>query len=167
MTQHSNSSSSGFGSLLARGFLGIVSITATAVVSGVVQRYLTPPTDAPVPAVTSTSPTAKPNIAPGSASVSSPESPDLAAGDRPLDQNQPIDSAIQVETQPVADPSPVDQTPIDQTQIDQTQIDQAQAETVAPIPTQSATVQPSTQPDVGSLLRERLDEALRDKWNKN
>ncbi|NJR64635.1 MAG: hypothetical protein HC772_03815 [Leptolyngbyaceae cyanobacterium CRU_2_3] len=157
MAQHSNSSSSsGLGSLLARSFVGLLSITATAIISSVVQRYLTPPAVAPnPPEATSTANPATPantTSSPGSEAVSEsgfivpladPTEP--VQPDRPLEPEQPIDS-FSAESLPV--------------------IDQAQGmpnpETEAP----QTLDQSSNQPNDGLMLRENLDRSLQDKWNK-
>ncbi|HEY9642323.1 MAG TPA: hypothetical protein V6C57_17685 [Coleofasciculaceae cyanobacterium] len=163
MAQNSNSSSSGFGSLLVRGFVGILSITATAVVSSMVQRYLTPSTVPWTPADTSiASPTAVPNLAPSPVSSPDTPSPNFASGDRPIDPNQPIDSVIPAESQPAVEQNSMNQTPVNTQQaeiIPEAQAPAAQA--------QSMSGQPSPQPNDGSELRDSLDKALRDKWNKN
>ena len=139
-----------------RGFMGILSITATAVVSTLVQRYFAAaPADGTsirsAPIVQS-SPNAQLQ-APVSDSANSPLQSETRPSDRPISAMQ-ADSPIQVETQPVPDSS------------------------IAPIETAGASEQPEATNQPGAIeqqpsqqsgdvtLREKLDSALRDKWNK-
>jgi hypothetical protein len=165
MAQHSNSS--GSGNLLVRAFMGILSITATAVVSTMVQRYFATP--APwTPASDSAVPT--PSTEP---SVSNTFSPDASL----LETNQPEINQVEM-----------DQIEINQVEMDQVEVNQPdrsaevglsdsspiQVET-QPIPDASygqtdgaASELPAVpEPSGDATLREKLDSALRDKWNKH
>lgn len=152
MAQHSDSSS-GLGTLLGRGFVGILSITATAVMSTMVQRYLAPPAPAPVPpAAAEASPVVEPGTEPGVEASVEPAVPTIPASEGAIvlpdpnawEQTQPASPAI--------DPA---------------------SEAFNTAPFESGQVAPAEAPEQaepqgeGSTLREKLDRALQNKWNRN
>lgn len=141
-----------------RGFFGILSITATAVVSTMVQRYFVPnaPTSfTPAPPMQASPVEAESlNSAPAASDFSSPEA---SWGNESTNESTEAgldNSPIQVETQPVPDVGAVP---------DAAEIDPApfNAEAIGT----SEPPEDQAQPDETSL-RERLDNALREKWNK-
>jgi len=170
-----NSNSSGSGNLLVRGFMGILSITATAVVSTIVQRYMSTNTapawsPASVPPAAQPSPNAdlqptvsgsvptdpasldssrleanQPGINQPGINQSGTSQPGTSQPDRSIEAGR-SDSPIQVETQPVPDSSSFN------------------AREAAG---NSAEQPASSEPSTDAALRGKLDSALRDKWNKH
>ncbi len=141
--------------------MGIVSITATAVVSTMVQRYFATPaswTPASAP------PAVQPGLSAEPVSDAMPlESPlltnqaetnqaEINQPDQSAEMGQSTNSPIQVETQPVPDSA-------------SSSYNQAASQTTESSEL-SASEPPASEPSSGAALREKLDSALRDKWRK-
>ena len=156
MAQHSNSS--GSGNLLVRGFFGILSITATAVVSTMVQRYFVPNAPAsltPAPPIQASPVEAESlDAAPATSDFPSPEASWGEPSTVGLDN-----SSVQVETQPVPDFEAVPEAQ------PSAEIDPAPFNAEAIGTSEPPAPEDQAQPDEPSL-REKLDSALREKWNK-
>ena len=157
MAQDSHSSHSGFGSLLMKGIMAILSITATAAVSTIVQRYITPSAaqtsvdqpaaiaspSAPMPATEAS--TLVPNLVPVAPTFAPPV--ELT----PAPEGQAIDPQIQ--TNPQAEPQPNPATDPN-----------APANPVIVQVEPLSEAQPSPQPD---SLRDQLNRTIQNKWNRN
>jgi hypothetical protein len=172
MAQHS-SNSSGLGTLLARGLMGIFSITATAVVSTMVQRYLA---DAPaVPNLPST--TLSPGTSPSGtlpsgtlspATASSSPVPEVIDAEAPA-SIEPVFSESEAQPSDWASDAATSDSPI---------IVPAEADLAAPVETQvpansdqiaeQSFEQPieATASEDEHRLREQLNDTLQEKWNK-
>ncbi|HEY9630172.1 MAG TPA: hypothetical protein V6C84_23000 [Coleofasciculaceae cyanobacterium] len=161
MAQHSNSS--GSGNLLVRGFFGILSITATAVVSTMVQRYFVPNAPSsftPAPPMQASPIEAESlNSAPAASDFPPPEA---SWGNESTNESTEAgldNSPIQVETQPVPEFRAVPEAQPN------AEIDPAPFNVEAIGTSEPPTSEDQAQPD-GTSLREKLDSALREKWNK-
>ena len=156
MAQDSHSSNSGFGSLLMKGIMAILSITVTAAVSTIVQRYITPSTaqsSVDQPAAIA-SPSAPMPATEASTLVPIPVAPTYAPPVEltPAPEGQAIDP--QTQTNPQAEPQPNPTTDPNAPVIVQVE-PQVEPQTDA---------QPSPQPD---SLRDQLNRTIQNKWNRN
>jgi hypothetical protein len=151
MAQDSHSSHSGFGSLLMKGIMGILSITATAAVSTIVQRYITPSAAQPSAIA---SPAAPMQATEASTLVPIPVTPTFAPPVEltPAPEGQAIDP--QTQTNPQAEPQPNPAT-------------DPNAPVIVQVEPQIE-AQPSPQPDPQSnSLRDQLNRTIQNKWNRN
>ena len=152
MAQDSHSSNSGFGSLLMKGIMAILSITATAAVSTILQRYITPSAAQPSadqPAAIA-SPSAPMQATKASTLVPIPVAPTYEPPVEltPAPEGQAIDPQTQTnyQTEPQPNPTADPNAPV---------IVQVEPQTDA---------QSSPQPD---SLRDQLNRTIQNKWNRN
>ncbi len=149
MAQDSHSSNSGFGSLLMKGIMAILSITVTAAVSTVVQRYITPSAAQPTAIASPSAPmqateasTLVPNIAPVAPTYAPPVELTPAPEGQAIDPQPQANPQAEPQPNPTADPN----APV---------IVQVEPQTEP---------QPSPQPD---SLRDQLNRTIQNKWNRN
>jgi hypothetical protein len=168
MAQESNS---GFGSLLMKGITAILSITLTATVTTIVQRYITPSAAEPTSAATQSAVTQSAITQPATSPMIVPDTiPVNPVSQTPAPEGQAIDPVIG-QTEPQSNlqaPQPDLQTSTDPNVPVNVPVNSSANSQVEPQVDSQAASQTQPQTDApASSLREQLNRSIQDKWNRN